>query len=450
MADKLLVRLFDVGLGDCIYCRIPKAHKSGRDFHILIDCGTLSATQLLKDAMENLKPSLPEIAGKRHVDLLVVTHEHKDHMTGFGLDIWDDFSFGAIWMNAAMDPKHPEAEKAKKLHSFAASAMAEAVRLNLALGPQLSELAHALALNADAMNTLRKTLPKASGIDPTYVHADSKAKHLQLPVKKEVTISVLGPERDIDYYYLGDPGNPKLRSSLRSAMNFIETGLPPVEAAVPDPAKVPLPANIDPGDFRQLRSRMLSTALAFADLDGKVCNNTSVVLLIEWKKKRLLFVGDAEWDGGFRDGEKGNCSWNVMWNKRKKLNGPLAFYKIGHHGSTNATPWPQTSAASEGEPLAILNAILPKNSKKKAKAVVSTRRGNYPTIPCCDLLAEIGQRVSNTQNYANAFQQANVSTNNVAKFNDFEKEWFADPQPLRTDLESKLGTQGYIDIEVGE
>ena len=42
MADKLLIRLFDVGLGDCVYCRIPKAHKDGRDFHILIDCGTLS------------------------------------------------------------------------------------------------------------------------------------------------------------------------------------------------------------------------------------------------------------------------------------------------------------------------------------------------------------------------------------------------------------------------
>ena len=28
MADKLLIRLFDVGLGDCIYCRIPKAHRT--------------------------------------------------------------------------------------------------------------------------------------------------------------------------------------------------------------------------------------------------------------------------------------------------------------------------------------------------------------------------------------------------------------------------------------
>jgi hypothetical protein len=77
MADKLLIRVFDVGLGDCIYCRIPKAHKDGRDFHILIDCGTLSSTEYLSNAITCLKPLLPTIDGKRHVDLLVVTHEHK-------------------------------------------------------------------------------------------------------------------------------------------------------------------------------------------------------------------------------------------------------------------------------------------------------------------------------------------------------------------------------------
>ena len=260
MADKLLVRLFDVGLGDCIYCRIPKAHDDDRDFHILIDCGTLSSTDLLKKAMEALKPSLPLIDGKRRVDLLVVTHEHKDHMTGFGLKIWDDFSFGAIWMNAAMDPNHPESKKAKKLHSFAAGAMAEAVRLNLALGPQLTELANALALNQDAMKTLRETLPKASKIKPTYVHADSKKQELALPLTG-ATISVLGPERDIDYYYLGDPGDPALRSSLRSALGFIDNGLPPVDAAVPDPAKMATPTNIDAGDFTS--SSVLAYALDF-------------------------------------------------------------------------------------------------------------------------------------------------------------------------------------------
>jgi hypothetical protein len=116
------------------------------------------------------------------------------------------------------------------------------------------------------------------------------------------------------------------------------------------------------------------------------------VLLLEWKGKRLLFVGDAEWDGGFKKG-KGNCSWNVMWNLHKEqIKGALSFLKIGHHGSVNATPWGQTPAARKGEPLAILDAILPEASKANAKAVVSTYRGNYATIPRTDLLAEIGKR----------------------------------------------------------
>jgi L-ascorbate metabolism protein UlaG (beta-lactamase superfamily) len=443
MADKLLIRLFDVGLGDCIYCRIPKAHDEGRDFHILIDCGTLSSTDYLSTAVENLKSLLPLIGGKRRIDLLVVTHEHKDHMTGFGMRLWDEFSFGAIWMNAAMDPKHPEAEKAKKLHGFAAGAMAQALRLNLALGPELMELASAMALNKDAMTTLRETLPKASKIKPSYVHADSSKAELALPLKG-ASISVLGPERDIDFYYLGDEGDP----ALRHALGFIETGLPSVSAVVPEANAVATPANLDPADFRQLRSRMLSTALAFADLDGKVCNNTSVVLLLEWKGKRLLFVGDAEWDGGFKKG-KGNCSWNVMWNLRKKqLGGALAFLKIGHHGSVNATPWGQTPAASKGEPLAILDAILPAASKAKAKAVVSTHRGNYPTIPRTDLLAEIGDRVSNTKSYAAAFKKAGKKTSIVPKFGEFESESFAKPQPLRTDLERMLGSEGFVDVEI--
>jgi hypothetical protein len=445
MADKLLIRLFDVGLGDCIYCRIPKAHKDGRDFHILIDCGTLSSTDYLSEAITNLKPLLPSIDGKRHVDLLVVTHEHKDHMTGFGMKLWDGLSFGAIWMSAAMDLNHPEAKRAKKLHGFAAGAMQRAVRLNLALGPQLTELASALALNETAMTTLRETLPKGSKIKSKYVDSKSSKTDLALPLKG-ATVSVLGPERDIDFYYLGREGDP----SLRRLLGFIDTGLPDPATAVPEASDIPAPINIDPDDFRQLRSRMLSTALAFADLDGKVCNNTSVVLLIEWKGKRLLFVGDAEWDGAYKEGTKANCSWNVMWNLRKnQLKGPLAFYKIGHHGSVNATPWGQTPAASQGEPLAILDAILPVNLKSGAKAVVSTRRGNYETIPRTDLLAEIGKRVSNARNYADAFKKGGKNSSDVPKFDEFESTSFAKPQPWRTDLERMLlESKGFIDVEI--
>ena len=86
---------------------------------------------------------------------------------------------------------------------------------------------------------------------------------------------------------------------------------------------------------------MLSNGLAFAAKETSIQNNLSVVLLIEWKKRRLLFVGDAEWEGEFKEG-KHNGSWNVMWEKHRKthLKAPLDFLKIGHHGSINATPPP--------------------------------------------------------------------------------------------------------------
>ena len=98
---------------------------------------------------------------------------------------------------------------------------------------------------------------------------------------------------------------------------------------------------------------MLSNGLAFAAKESSIQNNLSVVLLIEWKKRRLLFVGDAEWEGEFKEG-KHNGSWNVMWEKHRKthLKEPVDFLKIGHHGSINATPpppseQPQTKKARE-------------------------------------------------------------------------------------------------------
>jgi hypothetical protein len=42
MGNKLLVRAYNVELGDCIYCRIPDSSRDD-DFHMLIDCGSLGS-----------------------------------------------------------------------------------------------------------------------------------------------------------------------------------------------------------------------------------------------------------------------------------------------------------------------------------------------------------------------------------------------------------------------
>jgi hypothetical protein len=67
-------------------------------------------------------------------------------------------------------------------------------------------------------------------------------------------------------------------------------------------------------------------------LDG-VLNNTSVILLFEVGDRRLVFPGDAQlenWHYALRECDEAEAI-------RERL-ASACFYKVGHHGSLNATP----------------------------------------------------------------------------------------------------------------
>jgi len=444
MADKLLVRAYNVGVGDCIYCRIPKAIRRGnqvKDFHILIDCGSKGSADPLADAIEHLKEMLPDAGGdKKRIDLLVATHEHEDHIKGLDPKVFKDIKIDNIWMNVAMDENHPQAGRSHTLRGFAMRAMRGFAEQNLALSPELQEMVAMYGIDNDgAMEALRTGLPEANGIEAKYVHAGMTNDELGMQLQG-AKITVVSPENDIDRFYLGAEADETLRGLSDATAEFHERAAPAADA---------VPSNISAADFRRLQSRMLSNAFAFADLNNKVTNNTSVVLLIEWQDKRLLFVGDAEWDKKFKEG-KSNGAWNTMWNKRKELlNKPLDFLKIGHHGSENATPWPDGSDTAT-EPSEILDAILPipAHGAAKAKAVVSTARKNYKTIPKSEMLVVLGERVANVRNYSEALQAKGFDPKKLPLFKDFEKEFIDSPQPLRTDCELLLTEEPFVDVEL--
>jgi hypothetical protein len=385
---------------------------------------------------------LPSAGGnKKRLDLIVVTHEHKDHIAGFGPALFKNFEVGAVWMNCAMDPNHPQAKRSLALKQFAVSAMRGMSAPNLELSPALREIASVFDFsNSEAVSTLRNKL-LTGGKKPKYVFAGQTNDDLKLPLNG-VKIHVLGPERDIDHFYLGK----KATESMQAFGFGASAGGPVTLPAASFAAAGPAPKNISPADFRQLRARMQSAAFAFAELASRVTNNSSVVLLIEWKNKRLLFVGDAEWDGGFKAG-KSNGSWNVMWNKRKaKLGKPLDFLKIGHHGSENATPWNDREDGKKTEPAQILDAILPLPKRAAARTVVSTERSKYKTIPRSALMVEIGRRVGGTKVYERALGAKKIVLKNLPKFGEFEKDWIGKPQPLRTDFERLLEKSGFVDV----
>ncbi len=460
MGNHLLIRAYRVGCGDCIYVRIPQ----GKDgFHILIDCGKKGGTELLEKAIKHLETTmLPDgdAPGKKRLDLIVATHRHEDHIKGFDKEWFKNIQVKNIWLSAVMDPKHPQAEKTHKLHAFAGAQMRRLMESGRALSPQVEILASAYRVSNDAADDfLMNELPKANKIKPKFVHAGMTPKQLGLDLG-DATIRVLAPEQDIDHFYLGEETDV----SLKGLQAVSSSARPRAERS-----EGPAPKNISAGDFRLLQSGMLSNGLAFAAKDTTIQNNLSVVLLIEWKKRRLLFVGDAEWEREFKVG-KDNGSWNVMWEKYREthLKAPVDFLKIGHHGSINATP-PAAELQPKPKPGADLGAAsiyrmldtllpIPKPGKKPtAQAIVSTEREFYNPIPECVVLVDLARRVSNTRNYGAEFKKKNKDPQGIwistkAKKNKFfetyEKEFLDKPQPHRTDLEFELGEAEFIDVHI--
>ena len=81
------------------------------------------------------------------------------------------------------------------------------------------------------------------------------------------------------------------------------------------------------------------TLAAKAAMANNSINNQSLVVLFTYKGKTLLFAGDAQW------GNWANFLFGGRQRRRpgitaeaKAILGKLDFYKVGHHGSTNATP----------------------------------------------------------------------------------------------------------------
>jgi len=76
---QVRVRMFRQGLGDCFLVTFDVGRE---EKHMLIDCGTLG-TKRTSVKIADVAQEILDTIGAGRLDVVVATHEHKDHLSGF-------------------------------------------------------------------------------------------------------------------------------------------------------------------------------------------------------------------------------------------------------------------------------------------------------------------------------------------------------------------------------
>lgn len=349
------VRAYNVRFGDCVLVSFDAGVS---EKHILVDFGNAPAG-VKNDGGKNdvFAPIARDLAKrtKKRIDLLVMSHEHLDHMEGFTSErgVFDGFTFGEVWMSAMSAPdyyeKNPQCEPEKRArlallataqrweHEGRFAALPEAMRALVAN--------NVLALaNKERVDYLRRLVPAKR---VKYL-SRRKAAVASAALGAGVKLEVLAPEADASVYYKGRGNRYWLDKAAKLGAG--EKQRRPRARARPPRA----PEQMAADEFAALRDEI--AALDVTDLLAidKAANNTSLVLRITVNGRVLLFPGDAEAE-----------SWALM--KQRKLLTPVDLLKLAHHGSINGMPF-------EGAESVFADVVKP---GRKTVALVSTCRGVY-------------------------------------------------------------------------
>lgn len=357
------IRMYRQGLGDCFLVSLPRRDGPRGDFHVMIDCGVLLGTPDAAALMANVVRDIAEVTGG-HVDLLVVTHEHWDHVSGFLQAEAElrSISFGAVWMGWTENRADPQVQALEKARDRTLAALRRGVsRLRLAGAAEgAAEIAGLLdffgaaggASTRDALDAARALAPP-----PGPHYAEPGEPPTELP-GTAARLYVLGPPRDEEKLLRSDP-------SRGEAYGFGLAGFPmeDVEACLgrdtpdsPFGPRLAIPLETARGmphfqrywadgragagegdDWRRIDTAWLEDATGLALKLDHDTNNSSLALAIELEDGDvLLFAADAQ-AGNWASWQ--DLSWQV---DGRAVTGPdllarTILYKVGHHGSHNAT-----------------------------------------------------------------------------------------------------------------
>lgn len=361
-SKDIRIRMYRQGLGDAFLIRFPKV--GGGNFHVLIDCGVFVGTTNQSANMRAIAADVKTETGAK-LDILIATHQHWDHLSGFqqAREIWDTIAIEELWLGWTEEPGNPVADELR----------GERTRLRIAARAAVAEM-NARGANANLRAGIAELLnffgeaPAAGaardGTDEALDYLKSRAANVRYCHPKDAPRELPG----VRAYVLGPPENAALvrQSEVSSSRDEIYnltfgaalTGSAPERNSPFDGAHSLSSAQAKTHPFfkdrygfgagakeawRRIEDDWLDTAGELALKLDSDTNNTSLVLAFECVAagEVLLFAADAQVGNWL---SWSDCGWKIPGPRAttKTITGPdlmkrTVLYKVGHHGSENAT-----------------------------------------------------------------------------------------------------------------
>ena len=332
------VRMYTVGFGDCFL--VTAGRPGEQPWRMLVDCGVHFKGRSAHPLSSVVADIVSEVTvdGTPRIDLVVATHRHQDHISGFTDPLWDTVEVADVWLPWCEDPADPVSQRLRTR----LDAMARTLALRFAASdPDSAQLALNSLTNEKAMTTLRQGF--AGKATRTYVSADRPVR-TELPGLRGGRIYVLGPTRDEAAIRRMEPTKAERWLTTEEAGSVLGSEPSPFgdayEVRVRDGATsraatraeyeaVFTDLSVSEKLWASFTPPVGGDALVAASWLDRALNNTSIVFVLEVGDQRLLFPGDAQWG-----------VWeSILTNPdARALLAGVDLYKVGHHGSHNGTP----------------------------------------------------------------------------------------------------------------